>query len=229
MGIWIIVIGFTIIGMLVQWRLKSVFKKYEKVSLYKGWSGQEVAEQMLKDHDITDVQITCTPGRLTDHYNPKDKTVNLSETVFHGRSVSAAAVAAHEVGHAVQHAQAYNMLQMRSTLVPMVNISSRMLQFIFIAGLFGAGFLHLFNFEVVIMAVVAAQFIITLFTLITLPVEYDASNRALAWMRATGHFQSEEVDQSKEALKWAANTYLVAALAAVAQLAYYIALLNSRD
>jgi Zn-dependent membrane protease YugP len=228
MGIWGIIIVFTLLGLAVQYKLKSKFKKYGKIALQNGLTGQEVAELMLKEHGITDVTIIHTSGKLSDHYNPKDKTVNLSEEVFLGSSISAAAIAAHECGHAVQHAQAYSLLQMRSTLVPIVNVSSRMMQFIFIAGMVGAGFLHLFNFEMVLMAVIAAQAMITLFTFITLPVEYDASNRALAWMRNSPQFAHEEIEQSKDALKWAANTYLVAALAAVSQLAYYMAL-SSRD
>ena len=228
MSIWVIIIGFTIIGWAVQATLKSKFKKYGKVQLNNGLSGKEIAEMMLSEHGISDVQITCTKGKLTDHYDPRNKTVNLSEDVYHGRSVSAAAVAAHECGHAVQHAQAYSWLQMRSTLVPAVNFSSRILQIVFIAGMFGAGFLHFFQWDTVLMIVIATQAIITLFTLITLPVEYDASNRALAWMRISPSFTTEEQSMSKDALKWAANTYLVAALAAISQLAYYIAL-SQRD
>ncbi|MFT5970579.1 MAG: Zn-dependent membrane protease YugP [Flavobacteriales bacterium] len=228
MGIWGIIIVFTLIGWGVQYKLKSKFKKYGKVALQNNLTGQQIAELMLQEHGISDVSVISTPGKLTDHYNPKNKTINLSEAVFEECSVSAAAIAAHECGHAVQHAKAYSWLQMRSTLVPIVNVSSRMMQFIFIAGMIGASFLHFFDFQMVLMTVIAAQAMITIFTLITLPVEYDASNRALAWMRNSPNFADEEIEQSKDALKWAANTYLVAALAAVSQLAFYIAL-SSRD
>ncbi|GCD76901.1 membrane protein [Thermaurantimonas aggregans] len=226
----LILIVFALVGFIVQTRLKTKFEKYSKVPVAAGLTGAEVAEKMLHDHGIYDVRIISVPGKLTDHYNPLDKTVNLSPDVYHGRSVAAAAVAAHEVGHAVQHATAYAWLQMRSALVPIVSFSSRMLSFIFLFMLFGSVIVHLFPIQTVLLTVVILQSAITLFTIITLPVEYDASNRALVWLNSAGITSVREHNMAKDALKWAANTYLVAALASIAQLVYYILLyLNSRD
>lgn len=225
-----ILIVFAIVGFIVQARLKSKFEKYSKVPVAAGLTGAEVAEKMLHDHGIYDVRIISVPGKLTDHYNPLDKTVNLSPDVYHGRSVAAAAVAAHEVGHAVQHATAYAWLQMRSALVPVVSFSSRMLSFIFLFMLFGSVIVNVFSIQTVLLTVIILQSAITLFTLITLPVEYDASHRALVWLDRAGITSVREHNMAKDALKWAANTYLVAALASLAQLLYYILLyLNSRD
>lgn len=225
----IILLAFMAIGFIVQQRLKSKFRKYSKVGLSNGLTGREIAEKMLQDHNIHDVRIISTPGRLTDHYNPKDKTVNLSEDVYHGNSVAAAAIAAHECGHAVQHATAYSWLELRSALVPAVNFSSRAINIIFIAMLFGAFAISLFPFSTVILTVIVLQAAITLFTLVTLPVEYDASNRALAWLERTGATGRSEHDMAKDALNAAANTYLVAALASLTQLAYYVLMFIGND
>lgn len=211
--------------------LQRKFKKYSQISLRNGMSGAEIAEKMLADHGITDVQVISTPGRLTDHYNPKDKTVNLSEAVYNQRNAASAAVAAHEVGHAVQHAQAYDWLTMRSQLVPVVSISSRFSQWLVIGGLIlgaasgntGIGFY-------IAMAGLFFMALATLFSFITLPVEYDASNRALAWLRNKNMVSQEEFAGSKDALKWAARTYLVAALGSLAMLLYWgFQVLGSRD
>ena len=211
--------------------LQRKFKKYSQISLRNGMSGAEIAEKMLADHGITDVQVISTPGRLTDHYNPKDKTVNLSEAVYNQRNAAAAAVAAHEVGHAVQHAQAYDWLTMRSQLVPVVSISSRFSQWLVIGGLIlgaasgntGIGFY-------IAMAGLFFMALATVFSFITLPVEYDASNRALAWLRNKNMVSQEEFAGSKDALKWAARTYLVAALGSLAMLLYWgFQVLGSRD
>ncbi len=218
-----------VIGFIVQSRLKNKFKKYSEVGLQNGLSGREIAEKMLHDNGIFDVKVISTPGRLTDHYNPADKTVNLSEAVFNERSVAAAAVASHECGHAVQHAKAYKWLGFRSAMVPIVSFSNRALSFIFIAMLIGALGLQMFSLDVVLYVVIVLQAAITAFTLVTLPVEYDASNRALAWLENTGTTTPSEHGMAKDALKAAANTYLVAALAAVTQLLYYVMLLVGRD
>ena len=185
-------------------------------------SGKEIAEKMLNDNGIYDVTILSVPGKLSDHYNPSDKTVNLSPDVYSGRSVSAAAVAAHEVGHAVQHATAYRWLEFRSAMVPMVSVSSKAINVIFIAMLFGFGLLKMFPLSTVFLVVIVAQSIITIFSVATLPVEYDASDRALVWLRSTGITSGEKYEQAKDALTWAGRTYLVAALASLTSLAYYI-------
>lgn len=226
----IIFIAFMLIGWAVQSKLKSKFKQYGEMPLSTAMSGKEVAEKMLADHGITTVRVISTPGKLTDHYNPKDMTVNLSPDVYAGRSISAAAVAAHECGHAVQHATAYSWLQMRSQMVPVVSISSKMLNFIFIAGMFGMGVLHMFTMDMVLLAVIFFQGMITLFSVITLPVEYDASNRAIAWLQGSGVAHGHEINAANDALKWAARTYLVSAIAAISYLAYYVLMfLGNRD
>ena len=226
----ILFIAFMLIGWAVQAKLKSKFKKYAAIPLSTGMSGKEVAEKMLADHGITRVRVISTPGKLTDHYNPKDMTVNLSPEVFEGRNVSAAAVAAHECGHAVQHATAYKWLQMRSQMVPAVSISSKMLNYIFLAGMFGMGVLHIFTMDMVILAVIFFQGMITLFSVITLPVEYDASYRAVVWLENAGVVEENELEGVNDALKWAARTYLVAAIAAITYLAYYVLMfLGNRD
>lgn len=214
------------ISMLVSWfvssRLKSKFEYYSNVYLSNGMSGKEVAEKMLRDNNIHDVQVISVPGQLTDHYNPADKTVNLSEAVYMQRNAAAAAVAAHECGHAVQHAVGYSMLQLRSKLVPVVSISSNLMQFVIMGG-------------VVVMAMSGSKLILligvimfaltTLFAFITLPVEYDASNRAMKWLKDTGTVTAEEFVGVKDSLTWAARTYLVAALGSLAQLIYFASLL----
>lgn len=221
----LILIAFMIIGFLVQSRLKSKFAKYSNIPLSTGLSGREVALRMLHDNGIHDVEVMSVPGKLTDHYDPTKKTVNLSPEVYNGRSVAAAAVAAHEVGHAIQHATAYSWLEFRSKMVPAVSFSSRMMSFVFIFMFIGAGVINMFPFTTVIWTIVILQGIITLFTLVTLPVEYDASDRALAYLSTSGITGSLEHGQAKDALTWAANTYLVAALASLTQLAYWVMLL----
>ena len=217
-----------LIGMAVSSRLKSKFKHYSEVPLSNGMSGRQVAEKMLHDNNIYDVQVTSTPGFLSDHYNPQNKTVNLSAEVYEGRSVAAAAVAAHECGHSVQHAAAYAPLKMRSALVPAVQISTTLSQWVIAAGVgvmgFGGG-----N-QTILLIGIALFAISTLFSLITLPVEYDASSRALRWMQSTNIAVGTEHDGAKDALKWAARTYLVAAIASVANLIYFIMIfLNRRN
>jgi len=221
-----IIILFVIAGFVVQQRLKSKFKKYSKESLSNGMSGAEIAQKMLDDHGIYDVRIESVAGKLTDHYNPANKTVNLSPEVYSGRSVAAAAVAAHEVGHAVQHAQSYKWLEMRSQLVPMVQFSGKIMNIVIWSMILGVGFLGIFGYNTAIWVLIAAQIAITGFAVVTLPVEYDASNRALAWLTTSGLVTTEEHDKANDALSWAARTYLVAALASMAQLAYYFSLLR---
>ena len=226
----ILFITFMLVGWAVQAKLKSKFKKYAAIPLSTGMSGKEVAEKMLADHGITRVRVISTPGKLTDHYNPKDMTVNLSPEVFEGRNVSAAAVAAHECGHAVQHATAYKWLEIRSQLVPAVSISSKMLNYIFLAGMFGMGVLHIFTMDMVILTVIFFQGMITVFSVITLPVEYDASYRAVVWLENAGVVEAHELEGVNDALKWAARTYLVAAIAAITYLAYYVLMyIGGRD
>lgn len=218
----------TLLSSLISNTLKRKFKKYSKVHLRNGMSGAEIAEKMLSDHGIKDVKVISTPGMLTDHYNPRDKTVNLSEGVYNQRNAAAAAVAAHEVGHAIQHAQAYKWLTMRSNLVPMVNVSSKFSQYLIMGGLV-LGAASSMGYWVLAAGVVLMG-MATLFSFITLPVEYDASNRALAWLENKHIVTREELAGSKDALKWAARTYLVAALGSLAMLAYWVLkLMASRD
>lgn len=213
------------VSMMVQNRLKSKFEYYSKMSLSNGMSGKEIAEKMLHDNGIYDVKVISVEGQLTDHYDPTNKTVNLSEAVYMQRNAAAAAVAAHECGHAVQHAVGYSMLKMRSSMVPAVNFSSKMLQFIFIAGF---GFYFFTKSPIILFIAVVLFAVTTLFTIVTLPVEYDASNRALAWLEKSGTLGKEEHEAAKDSLKWAARTYVVAALGSIAQLLYYINILNRR-
>jgi uncharacterized protein len=221
-----IVIGivFMIIGWLVSSRLKSKFRKYSQTHLTRDLTGADVARLMLTDNGIHDVQVTCVPGELTDHYNPTNKTVNLSEGVYHGRNAAATAVAAHECGHAVQHAKAYGMLQLRSALVPVQNVSGTVLNFIMMAMIFGGAAIHNFWPTALLIIVVCYGFF-ALFALVTLPVEFDASNRALKWVEARGIVTRQEHDMAKDALKWAAMTYVVAAIGAITTLIYYVMLL----
>ena len=208
---------------LVSRQLKKKFELYSKLQLNNGMSGAEIAEKMLADHGITDVTVISTPGRLTDHYNPTDKTVNLSEAVYNQRNAAAAAVAAHECGHAVQHATAYSWLELRSQLVPVVNIASNYVQWILIGGIFMMKtFPSLLLIGIVIFAVT------TLFSIVTLPVEYDASNRALAWLENKNMLTNEEQAGAKDALKWAARTYVVAAIGSIATLLYYVMIYMNR-
>jgi uncharacterized protein len=226
-GIIFVSLLFMVIGMIVQWRLKSKFAEYGKVATSSGLSGKEIAEKMLKDNGIYDVQVLSADGFLSDHYDPLKKTVNLSPDVYAGRTVSAAAVAAHECGHAVQHATAYSMLMLRSRLVPAVKISSTLSQWIIIAGLgvlgFGGG-----NPTVLLVGIILFA-VTTLFTVITLPVEFDASARALVWLDNARITTGTEHAQAKDALKWAALTYVVAALASIAMLVQYILIYQSRS
>lgn len=221
LGYYIIAGVMFLVGMIVSNRLKSKFKEYSQVGLRNGLSGREIAEKMLADNGIHNVRVMSTPGQLTDHYNPANKTVNLSPEVYEGRSVAAAAVAAHECGHAVQHATAYSMLTLRSKIVPLVNISSQLSQWLILIGL---GFMVGGSNPTLLLVGIVLFSITTLFTIITLPVEYDASNRALTWLERTGMTNSVEHEKAADALKWAARTYLVAAISSIATLLYYILL-----
>lgn len=213
----LLIIAIAVVGMIVQAKLQSVFKKYSKVMFPGGLTGREVAERMLKDNGIYDVKVVATRGQLTDHYNPTTKTVNLSESVYNSNSVSAAAVAAHECGHAVQHAREYAPLKMRSALVPVVQFSSMWSTWVIIAGI-----LLINTFPALFWIGIAMIGLSALFSLITLPVEYNASNRAMEWLESTHTLQGAQVAQAREALSWAARTYLVAALSAIATLIYYL-------
>lgn len=222
MGYYIIAGVVFAISSFVSRKLKSKFKEYSQVSLQNGMSGAEIAEKMLADNGVRDVKVISTAGMLTDHYNPSDKTVNLSEGVYNMRNAAAAAVAAHEVGHAVQHHQAYQWLQMRSKIVPMVNISSKFSNIVLMAGLALSASGTAFGNQIFLLGIVLFS-VTTAFTLITLPVEYDASNRALAWLKnSPGMLNQQEHEAAEDALKWAARTYLVAALGSLATLMYFV-------
>jgi hypothetical protein len=229
-GFYIIVGAIALVSWLVSNKLKSKFKHYSQVHLRNGMSGAQIAEKMLADHGINDVKVISTPGMLTDHYNPKNKTVNLSEGVYNQRNAAAAAVAAHEVGHAVQHAKAYEWLQMRSKLVPVVSVTSNFSQYLVIGGIIlGAASGGTLGFYIAILGLIFMA-LATAFSFITLPVEYDASNRALAWLKNKNMVSQEEYKGSEDALKWAARTYLVAAIGSLAMLLYWgIRVLGSRD
>jgi hypothetical protein len=222
-GYWILIIIIGLVGLLVQWKLKSVFAKYSKVVSPGGLTGAQIAQKMLNDNGIFDVSVTCVKGQLTDHYNPSKKTVNLSEDVYRMSSVSAAAVAAHECGHAVQHKVGYAPLRLRSALVPVVNISSQLSMIVIIIGL-----LIINIFPALFWVGIAMFALVFLFSVITLPVEFNASRRALAWLQSSNALGETELAQAKEALRWAASTYVVAALSSLASLLYYIGLGNSR-
>ncbi len=231
MGIWIIIIVFGIISFAVSSRLKSKFRKYSKIPLQKNLSGAEIAKLMLADNNIHDVEVISVQGQLTDHYNPMNKTVNLSEAVYHGRNAAAAAVASHECGHAVQHATAYSMLKFRSAMVPIQNASAKVINMIFMVMLFGGLLLpQLIPWNMAILVIIACYAIFTLFAFVTLPVEFDASKRALAWVEERGIVTQDEHGMAKDALKWAAMTYVVAAVGSLVTLLYYVSLfLGSRD
>ena len=223
LGIYGLLIVFMLISWLVSMRLKSKFKQYSEIAFRGNMTGAQVAAKMLGDNNISDVKIVSVEGQLTDHYNPLDKTVNLSPEVYNGRSVAAAAVAAHECGHAVQHAHAYMWLGMRSKLVPAVSFASRYMQWILLAGVLTITvFPYLLLFGIVMFTAT------TIFSFITLPVEFDASNRALAWLDSSGITSSQEHEMAKDALKWAAMTYVVAALSSLATLVYYISIFLRR-
>ena len=227
MGIIFVSLLFMVIGMIVQFTLKSKFNTYGKIPTSSGLSGKEIAEKMLKDNGIYDVQVISVNGFLSDHYDPTKKTVNLSPDVYEGRNISAAAVASHECGHAVQHATAYSMLMLRSRLVPMVQISSNLAQWVILIGIglftVGGG-----NQTVLLIGIILFA-ISTLFSVITLPVEFDASARALKWLDTTRITTPAEHEKAKDALKWAALTYVVAALASIAMLVQYILIYQSRS
>ena len=220
---WILFIGIAIISYIVQASLQSKFEKYSRMALDNGMTGREVAEKMLRDNGIYDVTVTSTPGMLTDHYNPTNKTVNLSEGVYNTCSVAAAAVAAHECGHAVQHARAYAPLQMRSALVPVVQFSSSIVSWVLLAGI-----LMVNTFPQLLLIGICLFAMTTLFSFITLPVEIDASRRALAWLSSAGETNAYNHTQAQHALKSAAYTYVVAALSSLATLVYYIMIFTNR-
>ncbi len=220
---WILIIVIGIVGLLVQWKLKSVFAKYSKVLSPGGMTGAQIAQKMLNNNGIYDVAVTCIKGQLTDHYDPTKKTVNLSEEVYRSNSVAAAAVAAHECGHAVQHKVGYAPLRLRTALVPTVNISSKLSMIVIIIGL-----LVINTFPALFWIGIAMFAMVFLFSVVTLPVEFNASKRALAWLQSSGSLSQTEISQAKEALGWAASTYVVAALSSLVSLLYYIGLGNSR-
>jgi Zn-dependent membrane protease YugP len=223
--IWVIFIGFALLSWLISWQLKSRFEKYSKLPVNYGITGREVAQKMLRDNGIFDVQVQSVEGQLTDHYNPATRTVNLSRGVYYGSSVSAAAVAAHECGHAVQHAQAYSWLNMRSSLVPVVSFASQWVQWVLLLGI-----LLLESFPGLLLFGIILFGLTTLFSFITLPVEINASQRALAWLNTAGITTQGNHPQAQDALRWAAYTYVVAALSSLATLVYYLLIfLNRRD
>ncbi len=223
MGIFIIFGVFMLLSWLVSSQLKSRFNKYSRMPLRSGLSGREIAEKMLRESGVEGVRVISTPGKLTDHYNPASRTVNLSPEVYQGRSVAAAAVAAHECGHAVQHARAYAFLQMRSSLVPVISVSSRYMQWVLLAGI-----LTVEAYPGILLAGIIMFAATTLFSFVTLPVEFDATKRALSWLTNTGITVGEEYSNAKDALKWASLTYVVAALASLATLLYYIMIFLGR-
>jgi Zn-dependent membrane protease YugP len=225
MSIWIIFIGFMVLSWVVNMQLKSRFKKYSKIPLPGGLTGRDVAEKMLRDHGISGVKLGSVAGQLSDHYNPLTKTVNLSHDVFYGNSVAAAAVAAHECGHAVQHANSYAWLTMRSKLVPVVSISSKYVQWVLLAGI-----LLVQRFPALLLFGIAIFALTTLFSVITLPVEINASKRALVWLSNAGITGYGTQEKAEDALRWAAYTYVIAALGSIATLLYYITIfLGARD
>ena len=225
MGFGALIIGgiFMLIGWMVSSKLKRKFKEYSQTHLTKDLTGAEIARLMLADNGISDVKVISVEGQLTDHYNPVDKTVNLSEGVYHGRNAAATAVASHECGHAVQHANAYAMLQLRSALVPIQNVSAKVLNFMMMAMMFGAFFASsILPWSTALLIIIVCYAVFAVFALITLPVEFDASRRALAWIKTRNIVTPGEYDMAQDALKWAAMTYVVAAIGVVTTLAYYV-------
>ncbi|MDD7437514.1 MAG: zinc metallopeptidase [Bacteroidales bacterium] len=220
---YMLMFGVMILGMLVQWNLKSKFKKFSQVRLDSGLTGREVAERMLREHGITDVQVISTAGQLTDHYNPASRTINLSEPVYNSNSVMAAAVAAHETGHAIQHAVGYAPLKMRSALVPVVQFSSNIVQWVLIAGIFLVK-----TFPQLLLAGIILFALTTLFSIVTLPVEVDASRRALAWLEQNRVTSYEQQPMAATALRSAAYTYFAAAIGSIATLLYYLSIYSGR-
>lgn len=221
---WWLIIIIGVVGLLVQGRLQSVFTKYSRVPFPGGLTGREVAEKMLRENGIYDVTVTSTRGHLTDHYNPRNKTVNLSESVYNSNSVAAAAVACHECGHAVQHATGYAPLELRSQLVPIISITSRFSTWVIILGI-----LTINTFPALFWVGIAMIAVSALFSIITLPVEYNASSRAIAWLQSSRTLEGQQLAEARTALNWAASTYLVAALSAIATLLYYLSIARSRD
>lgn len=231
MGALIITGFFMLVGWIVSSRLKAKFKKYSEIQLTKDLTGAEVARLMLADHGLQDVKVISVEGQLTDHYNPADKTVNLSQEVFYGRNAAATAVAAHECGHAVQHAKAYQWLEFRSAMVPIQSISAKVINFIFLAMMFGAFAIKgLFSVDTALLVIIGCYGVFALFAVVTLPVEFDASKRALAWIENRGIVNRQEHDMAKDALNTAAMTYVVAAIGAITMLLYYVMIyLGRRD
>lgn len=233
MGFGALIIGlfFMLIGWIVSSRLKNKFRKYSETHLTKDLTGAEIAKLMLADHGLHHVQVISVEGQLTDHYNPANKTVNLSAEVYHGRNAAAAAVSSHECGHAVQHAKAYKMLEFRSAMVPVQNISAKVINILFMMMMFGAFFTGgMLPYDTALLVIIACYGVFTLFAFVTLPVEFDASKRALAWIESRGIVTTREHDMAKDALKWAAMTYVVAAIGALTTLFYYVMMfLGSRD
>ena len=228
-GYYLLIGTIALVSWFVSNQLKKKFAYYSKMRLRNGMSGREIAEKMLNDNGVFDVEVISVPGQLTDHYNPKNKTVNLSEAVYNERNAAAAAVAAHECGHAVQHSQSYSALGMRSALIPIVSVTSGMSQWLVIGGiLLGTALGVGLGYWVSVAGLLFMGFA-TLFSFITLPVEYDASNRALAWLKAKNIVTPEEYKGSEDALKWAARTYLVAAIGALASLLYWALQVLGRD
>jgi Zn-dependent membrane protease YugP len=227
--IWIIIIGFAILGFIVQRKLKSKFAKYSRIPIAGGMSGAEAAAMMLRDNNLTDVQITAVPGKLTDHYHPGQRTVNLSEEVYHGRNAAAVAVAAHECGHAIQHATAYTALKMRSAMVPVQIASAKLLNILFMVSMFGVFMFNFVSYDIILLGIIGCYAVITAFSVLTLPVEMDASKRALAWLDQRGVVQGQEYDMAADALKWAGRTYIVAALSSLTMLAYFVMSYMGRD
>jgi Zn-dependent membrane protease YugP len=225
----IIFIAFALLSWLVSNQLKQRFKAYSQIPINGNLSGKEVAEKMLQANGLFNIQVNSVSGQLSDHYNPTNRTVNLSPEVYNGRNVAAAAVAAHETGHAIQHANSYAMLQLRSALVPLQNVSAKILNFMFIAMFFGAFMIGgWFSYNLALQIIIACYGIFTLFAFITLPVEIDASRRALAWLNNSGLTHGQSHEKAKSALQWAAYTYVVAALSALATLLYYVMIFVGR-
>ncbi|MFM7488095.1 MAG: zinc metallopeptidase [Cytophagales bacterium] len=231
MGALVITGFFMMVGWIVSSRLKAKFKKYSEIQLARDLTGAEVARLMLADNGLQDVKVISVEGQLTDHYNPAEKTVNLSQEVFYGRNAAATAVAAHECGHAVQHAKAYQWLEFRSAMVPIQSISAKIINFIFIAMMFGAFAIKgLFSMDTALLIIIACYGVFALFAVVTLPVEFDASKRALAWIENRGIVNRQEHDMAKDALNTAAMTYVVAAIGAITMLLYYVMIyLGRRD
>jgi len=223
LGAYIIGILFAIAGMIASGVLKSKFKKYSQVPVAGGLTGRDIAERMLRENGINDVQVISVAGQLTDHYNPQNKTVNLSEGVYNSNSIAAAAVAAHECGHAVQHATGYAWLQLRSQLVPMVSVASQWVMWVILAGI-----LLINTFPSLMLIGIILFAATTVFSFVTLPVEFDASRRAIAWLEGSSVAGALEMSKAKDALRWAASTYVVAALGSLATLLYYIMIYMGR-